>query len=233
MSKTAEKFVPAHIGFIMDGNRRWARDRGLPAMMGHEEGVEALRRVVRESFDSGVDYVTAYVFSTENWSRTKEEVSFLMGLVTRVLKKYLKEFHADNVRIVVLGSRDKLSTSVIKAIDETEETTKANTKGTVALCFNYGGLPELADMVRSIVDSGVDVAKLTGSDVQDYLYHPEVPPCDLIVRSSGEHRLSGFMLARSEYAELIFLEKHWPDFSAEDVQAILAEYQKRQRRFGK
>lgn len=232
MSKNQTSTIPNHVGFIMDGNRRWARERGLPAMKGHEAGVDAFHTAVRACFDQGVKYVSAYTFSTENWSRTAEEVKFLMALVSKVLGQYLNEFHKDNIRIVVLGTRDKLSKSVIKAIEKAEETTKNNTKGVVALCFNYGGLPELADMVRNVVASGVDVSSLTGKDIQKYLYHPEVPPCDLIIRVSGEKRLSGFMLARSEYAEFIFDDKYWPDVNKQDVANYIEEYASRQRRFG-
>jgi undecaprenyl diphosphate synthase len=232
MNKVSDFVAPIHVGFIMDGNRRWAKERGLSPMKGHEAGVDVFHTAVRTCFDNGVKYVSAYTFSTENWARAKDEVKFLMGLVTKVLKKYLHEFHKDNIRIVVLGSRDKLAQSVIRAIDEAESTTRNNTAGTVALCFNYGGLPEIADMVRSIVSQNVDTQELTGADIQKYLYHPEVPPCDLIVRVSGEKRLSGFMLARSEYAEFIFDDPYWPDITAEHVLGYLAEYSNRQRRFG-
>lgn len=202
-------------------------------MKGHEAGVDAFHVVVRACFELGVKYVSAYTFSTENWSRAKDEVKFLMALVSKVLTKYLKEFHKDNIRIVVLGSRERLSKSVIRAIEKAETTTIHNTAGTVALCFNYGGLPELADMVRNVVASGVDVSKLTGDDIQNYLYHPEIPPCDLIVRVSGEKRLSGFMLPRSEYAEFIFDDTYWPDVNKKHVANYIAEFQARQRRFGK
>jgi len=219
--------IPRHIGFIMDGNRRWAKERGLPPMKGHEAGVNALERVADACFDMGVEYMSAYTFSTENWSRTQEEVGFLMSLVTKVLTQYLTKFHDKGIRIVVLGTRDRLSATVIKAIDRAEEQTKDNTKGTLALCFNYGGHQELIDMYRNIQASGVDVDTLKPTDLQGFMYHPEVPPCDLIVRSSGEHRISGFMLPRSEYAEFIFDDTFWPDIDQEHVARYISEYSRR------
>jgi undecaprenyl diphosphate synthase len=234
MNDTDTQTIPRHIGFIMDGNRRWATDRGLPAFKGHEAGVDALERVADACFDRGVEYMSAYTFSTENWSRTREEVGFLMGLVTKVLTDYLKKFHDKGIKIVIIGTRSMLSKTVLKAIDEAEEKTKNNTKGTLALCFNYGGRQEVVDTIKHVVDSGVDLDTLTSDSLMDHIYRPDVPPCDLIVRTSGEHRLSGFMLMRSEYAELLFEnKKHWPDIDASDVDAYIAEYSARNRRFGK
>jgi undecaprenyl diphosphate synthase len=231
-SKPTSSSIPTHIGYIMDGNRRWAKAQGKLPMQGHEAGVDAFYRVVRASFDMGAKYVSAFTFSTENWSRTKDEVSFLMKLVPKVLRQYLKDFHKDGIRIVVLGTRDNLPKDVIKAIEESEQMTKDNTNGTVALCFNYGGRQELVDMIKSIVRSGTDVETLSVDTIFDHLYHPDIPPCDLIVRTSGEHRLSGFMLPRSEYAEFIFEDKYWPDIQKEDVANYIEEYTTRSRRFG-
>jgi len=201
-------------------------------MKGHEAGVDSLERVVDACFDRGVEYVSAFAFSTENWSRTQEEVSFLMGLVSGVLKKYLKKFQRDDIRIVVLGTRERLAKSVIKAIESAEEGTKNGKRGTLALCFNYGGSQEILDAIKNIVKSGVDIEKLTPADVHNYLYHPEVPACDLIVRTSGENRLSGFMMPRSDYAEFIFDDTFWPDLDRHDVDGYIAEFNDRQRRFG-
>jgi len=225
--------IPNHIGFIMDGNRRWAKERSLLPMKGHEAGVDALERVADACFLRGVKFISAFTFSTENWSRTQEEVSFLMALVTKVLTQYLKKFNDKGIRVVVLGTRDKLGKGVVKAIDEAEAKTKDNTKGTLALCFNYGGTQELLDMVKNINASGVDINTLNPSDLQNYLYHPEIPPCDLIVRASGEHRVSGFMLPRSDYAEFIFDDAYWPDIDETHVEKYIQEYQARHRRFGK
>jgi undecaprenyl diphosphate synthase len=229
----SQKTVPRHIGFIMDGNRRWATERGLAAFRGHEAGVDALERVADACFDAGVQYMTAYTFSIENWSRTKEEVNFLMGLVTKILTKYVKKFNQKGIRIEIIGTREKLSKKVIAAIESAEESTKTNTRGTLALCFNYGGRQEIVDTLRNIVSSGVDIATITAENVVDYLYKPHIPPCDLIVRTSGENRLSGFMMPRSEYAELVFDTKYWPDLDARDVSGYIAEFTSRTRRFGK
>lgn len=232
MSDSLLQSVPVHVGFIMDGNRRWAKERGLRPMQGHEAGVDAFYSAVRTCFENGVQFVSAYTFSMENWKRAEEEVTFLMALVPKVLKKYLKEFHKDNIRIAVLGTREGLSKNVIKAIEEAEETTKLNTAGTVALCFNYGAKNELRDMILNAVSSGVDINTLTPEDTQKFLYHPEIPQCDLVVRVSGEKRLSGFMLPRTEYAEFIFDDVYWPDVDEQKVLEYINEYSRRQRRFG-
>lgn len=234
--KNSEDFlnVPRHIGFIMDGNRRWAKARNLPAFKGHEAGVDALERVADACFAKGIRYMSAYTFSTENWSRTQEEVGFLMSLVTKILTTYLKKFHDKGIRIVIIGTRDRLGKKVVKAIDRAEEETKNNTNGTLALCFNYGGRQEIVDAVKKAAESGVDIQTLTTDSLMGYLYQPDIPPCDLIVRTSGEHRLSGFMLTRSEYAELLFEnQKHWPDIDETDVDRYIEEYANRTRRFGK
>ena len=224
--------TPRHIGFIMDGNRRWAKQRGLPPFKGHEAGVDALERVADACFDMGVKYMSAYTFSTENWSRTQEEVSFLMGLVTKILTKYLKKFHDKGIKIVVIGTRDRLGKKVVEAIDKAEFETKDNMNGTLALCFNYGGRQEIVDACKHIVGSGIDVNTLNVDNLMDHIYKPGIPPCDLIVRASGENRLSGFMLTRSEYAEIIFDKKYWPDLDESDVKLYIAEFNSRSRRFG-
>jgi undecaprenyl diphosphate synthase len=233
MSNTEKASAPRHIGFIMDGNRRWAKERLLPPMKGHEAGVDALDRAVTACFDRGVEFVSAFTFSTENWNRTQEEVGFLMGLVTKVLTQYMKRFKDDGIKILVIGTRDRLAKSVVKAIEEAEEATKTGTRGTLALCFNYGGLQELTDMVKNIAASGIDIASLEPKDLQSYFYKPEVPPCDLIVRTSGENRISGYMLPRSDYAEFIFDDTYWPDIEEEHIIGYIDEFNARQRRFGK
>lgn len=225
--------IPAHLGMILDGNRRWAKDRGLPTLEGHRKGADNLHDIAVAAFDRGVDYVSAYVFSTENWSRTEKEVSYLMGLVSSMLDKYLDEFHERGVRVVVLGRRAGLRRKVLAALARSEETTANNTKGTLAFCFNYGGKEEIIDATKQLIASGKTAAEITPELFDQMLYHPEVPPIDLLVRTSGEHRLSGFMLWRASYAELAFVDKHWPDFSEADLDEVLAEYGNRKRRFGK
>lgn len=235
MSKTPidqQSTIPRHIGFVMDGNRRWAKHRGLAPTKGHEAGVEVFYKTAKACLKQGSRFVSAYVFSIENWSRTQDEVKFLMGLVPRVLDKYLEEFHSDDICLKILGSRKGLDKRVLASIEKAETTTANNTSGTVALCFNYGGLQEIADMIKRAVESGDDVSDLKGSEVLRYAYAPEIPPCDLVIRTSGEKRLSGFMLPRSEYAELIFEEKFWPDIDLQDIQSYYDEFALRQRRFG-
>lgn len=224
--------IPKHVGYIVDGNRRWARLNGLPTYEGHLAGYNAIHEVARASFDAGVEYVSAYIFSTENWKRDEQEVNKLMGLVLKLLSSDLHLFDENNIRLRVLGSRQRVSDSILEAIDKAELQTANNTKGTLAICFNYGGQLEIADAVKSIIESGIASNDVTPELISRHLYAPEVPPLDLIVRTSGEQRLSNFMLWRSAYSEFLFLEKLWPDMTKDDVAAILEEYLRRDRRIG-
>lgn len=230
MSETV--IAPTHVGFILDGNRRWAKEQGLPTLEGHQQGSEVFKEIALHAFERGVQYVSGFVFSSENWKRTEEEVGYLMGLVTKAVENYLDTFHKEGVRIVILGRRDGLRNKVLKAIQKAEEATKDNTKGTLALCFNYGGQDELVDAVKQIVESGVDSSDITPEFIQKNLYAPEVPPIDLMIRTSGEQRTSGFMLWRAAYAELYFCNKYWPSFTIEDLDGALDCYGARERRFG-
>lgn len=222
--------LPKHLGLILDGNRRWAKANGVPVLEGHRRGMEVFKDVSLAAFDRGVEYVSAYVFSTENWQRTQEEVSYLMGLVTKAVTKHLKTFHEAGVRIVMLGSEDRLDEKVLRAIKEAVETTKDNSRGTLALCFNYGGHQEIADACTTLAQQGE--TNITPEKIASALYAPEVPMLDLIIRTSGEERLSGFMLWRAAYAELHFEEKMWPDYTIQDLDEALATFAQRQRRFG-
>jgi undecaprenyl diphosphate synthase len=225
--------TPLHVGFIVDGNRRWARSHGLPAYEGHLAGYNVLQDVLLELLDSGVQYVSLYAFSSENWKRSQDEVSRLMKLFVRIVKNDLSTFIEKNARLRIIGSREGLSPSVLKAIEEAEAKTAQLTGGQVILCFNYGGQREIADAVKKVIQDGVPAEQVTPELISSYLYAPDVPPCDLIVRTSGELRLSNFMLWRAAYSELMFLDKLWPDMTRADVTAILEEYQRRSRRFGK
>ena len=224
--------VPQHIGFIVDGNRRWARHHGLPAYEGHMAGYNALKDVALATLEAGVKYASAYVFSTENWKRSEAEVSRLMGFVLKILKADLHIFLDKDVRLRIVGSREGLDPKIITAIEEAEAKTAHGASGEFLLCFNYGGQLEIADAIRSMMKAGVHPDEVTPELVAEHLYAPEVPPCDVIVRTSGEQRLSNFMLWRAAYSELIFIEKFWPDMTKEDVSAILKEYLRRNRRFG-
>lgn len=224
--------VPKHVGFIVDGNRRWAKQHGLPVYEGHMAGYNAIHEVAGAAFDAGIEYMSAYIFSTENWKRSEDEVSRLMGLVLKLLTADLPIFEKKNIRLRVLGTRERVSDKILKAIDDAEARTAHNTAGTLAICFNYGGQLEIADACKKIVQSGVASEAVTPELIEQNLYAPEVPPIDLIVRTSGEQRLSNFMLWRSAYSELLFLDKPWPEMTKDDVTAILEEYTGRQRRFG-
>lgn len=224
--------LPQHIGFIVDGNRRWAKQHGLPPYEGHLAGYNAIHEIAEAVFDAGVATMSAYIFSTENWKRSEDEVKRLMGLVLKLLTADLPIFEKKNIRLQVLGSRDRVSERILKAIDDAEARTAGNTAGTLAICFNYGGQLEIAEACKKIVQSGVDADSITPELIAKNLYAPEVPPIDLVVRTSGEQRLSNFMLWRAAYSELLFLDKPWPDMTKADIPVILDEYMTRQRRFG-
>jgi undecaprenyl diphosphate synthase len=224
--------LPKHIGYIVDGNRRWAKTHGLPVYEGHLAGYSAINEVVQASFDAGIEYVSVYIFSTENWKRSEQEVSKLMGLVLKLLTSDLHLFDENNIKLKVLGSRERVSDKILEAINKAEMQTANNTKGTLAVCFNYGGQLEIADALKKIVQSGVASEDITPELITENLYVPEVPSLDLIVRTSGEQRMSNFMLWRSAYSEFLFLEKLWPDMTKDDVTAILEEYSRRDRRIG-
>lgn len=224
--------IPRHVGVIVDGNRRWAKQHGLPTYEGHLAGYNALKEFAIELLAQGVEYLSAYVFSTENWKRSEDEVGKIMGLLLRVLSSDLPEFKKHNVRLQVLGARDGVDKKIIKAIENAEAETASNTGGTLALCFNYGGQREIVDAVRAIVDTGVPSEAVTEEVITSHLYVPDIPPIDLIVRTSGEQRLSNFMLWRAAYSELLFLDKNWPDMKADDARSVIKEYKRRSRRFG-
>jgi undecaprenyl diphosphate synthase len=232
MSDTAMSDIPTHVGLVLDGNRRWAAAQGLPAFEGHRKGYENLKTIAKAAFNNGVEYVSAYVFSTENWKRSAEEVDYLMKLLLWVAKNEIKELNKENIRVLFLGSEDRLSKDIIKAIRKAEETTKHNTGGTLLVCLNYGGQQEIVGAVNKILQTAPASKSVTIDDIEQNLYAPDVPPVDLLIRTSGEQRISNFMLWRAAYSELLFVDKHWPAFSEEDLKSALQEYAKRHRRFG-
>jgi undecaprenyl diphosphate synthase len=226
--------VPKHLGLILDGNRRWATEAGLPKLEGHRRGYENLKTIGRHAIlERGVEFVSAYVFSTENWNRSEEEVGYLMDLLLWVATKEVNELHADNIRVRFMGSRGRLSDKHLRAIDASEEKTKNNTAGTLALCMNYGGQQEIADAVKEIIRAGIPAESVGPETIAGHLYAPEIPAVDFMIRSSGEQRISNFMLWRVAYAEFKFVDKHWPAFTVNDLDEALADYASRQRRFGK
>lgn len=224
--------VPRHLGLILDGNRRWARAQGIPQMEGHRKGYENLKTIGKASIERGIQYVSAYVFSTENWNRSKEEVRYLMKLLIWVAKNEVNELHKENIRVRFVGSTERLSPQVIKAIQAAEERTKNNTRGTMALCLNYGGQQEIADALKELIRQGTAADDVTPELITQHLYAADIPPVDLIVRTSGQQRLSNFMIWRAAYSELYFVEKHWPEFSEADLNKALDWYANQQRRFG-
>jgi undecaprenyl diphosphate synthase len=224
--------IPKHVGFILDGNRRWAKERGKTNIEGHRAGHKALIRVTEAAFKKGIKFVTVYVFSTENWNRKAEEVNYLMEMALRVFEKDIARLNKQGIRVLWLGTKDRLSDKHQDAIKKAVELTKNNVKGTLCFCFNYGGTQEIVDGIKKLFQSREDIGHLTPEKFREYLYEPEVPDLDIVVRSSGEERISNFMLWRSAYSEIFFMQKYWPDFDEADIDTVIAEYQKRQRRFG-
>lgn len=224
--------VPQHLGLILDGNRRWAREHGLPVIEGHRQGYLTLKKILRSALTNGVRYVSAYVFSTENWRRDRDEVRSLMKLFTWVLKHEIKELDKEGIRLRVVGSKLQLGHALAKAIHEAEERTKDNDRGTLLLCLDYGGQQEIVDAVKRIAELGYEPEAITPELISKFLYAPDVPPVDLVIRTSGEQRLSNFMLWESAYSEFLFEKSYWPDFDDTHLTAAFEEYTRRQRRFG-
>lgn len=219
-----------HLGIIADGNRRWARERGLPTLEGHKKGLDAISELVDGANEAGIKFVTFYVFSTENWGRSADEVSYIMKLAETRILKYAEKLATKNARMLILGSHDRISPKLASILEKAEKVTEKCTGITVCLCFNYGGEEEIADAAR--IASEID-GEITPATIRSHLYHPEVPNVDMVVRTSGEERISGFMLWRVAYAEFYFVKKYFPEMGKDDIKDILAEYEKRNRRFGK
>lgn len=233
-----------HLGIIADGNRRWARSHNLSTLEGHKKGLEAIEMLVSGFAKTDLKYLTFYVFSTENWGRSEDEVSYIMKLASTRIPKFAEKMAKNNIRFLILGSRKNLDPKLAELIDKAEEITSNCTGLTACFCFNYGGEQEIADAAKSLVyeihpqlgysptPEAIDEL-FSPENIAKHLYHPEIPPCDMIVRTSGEERISGFMLWRAAYAEFFFLKKYFPDMDPADISIIIDEYAKRQRRFGK
>ena len=225
--------IPAHIACVMDGNGRWAQRRGLPRTEGHAAGEHALFDTVEGALDIGVRWLTAWAFSTENWRRPPDEVRYLMGFNEALLVRRRDELHDKNVRVRFIGRRDwRVPRRVLRRMDETVDMTRHNTGMTLTMAFNYGGRAEILDAVRALVASGMPADKITEKRVRDHLYAPDMPDPDLVVRTSGEFRLSNFMLWELAYSELVFTDVLWPDFRRGHLLDAIREYQSRERRFG-
>jgi len=236
MSSLSPRTAPAHVAIIMDGNGRWASARGLPRTMGHRKGVEAVREAVRTAAECGVGYLTLFAFSSENWSRPESEISDLMGLLKAFIRRDLASLHRENVRIRVIGDRDNLRSDLLPLLLEAEETTRLNTGITLVIAFNYGARDEIARAVRRLageVAAGrLDPSAITPERIGAALDTAGIPDPDLIIRTSGEERLSNFLLWQAAYSELMFVPDFWPDFSRETFLAALVRYSMRERRFG-
>jgi undecaprenyl diphosphate synthase len=228
--------IPAHIGVIMDGNGRWAQARGKPRTEGHVAGVRALRGIVEHCINYGVDHLTVFSFSSENWTRPKDEISFIFGLLRRFVASDLEKLHRNNVRVRIIGSREGLDDSLRRLIAEVEATTALNTGLQLQVAFNYGGKAEIAEAVRRIAGL-VAAGRLKAEDITEEtigraLYTAGIPDPDIIIRTSGEQRISNFMLWQGAYSELVFVDENWPDFNEATFLRVLEEYSGRDRRFG-
>jgi undecaprenyl diphosphate synthase len=225
--------VPVHVAVVMDGNGRWAQRQGLPRTEGHAAGEHALFDTVHGALDVGLKWLTVYAFSTENWKRPRDEVRYLMGFNESLLLRRRDELHELDVRVRVVGRRDwRVPRRLLRRIDEGVELTRKNQRMTLTMAFNYGGRAEIVDAVRAMVRDGIPAEKITEKAIRDHLYDPEMPDPDLMVRTSGEHRISNFLLWELAYSELVFTEVLWPDFRREHLFEAVREFQRRERRFG-
>jgi undecaprenyl diphosphate synthase len=225
--------IPVHVACIMDGNGRWASRRGLPRTEGHGAGEEALLDAVNGALDLGIPWITMYAFSTENWRRPADEVRYLMGFNESLLMRRRDELNDKGVRIRFAGRRDwRVPKRVLRRMDESVELTKRNRRSTLTMAFNYGGRAEIVDAVRALVDAGVPAAKIDEKAIHKHLYYPDQPDPDLMIRTSGEHRISNFLLWQLAYSELVFDDVLWPDFRRTHLFEAVRDFQRRQRRYG-
>jgi undecaprenyl diphosphate synthase len=227
-----EPVRPRHVAIIADGNRRWARERGLPVLAGHVQGIEAIRPVVRRARDRGVETLSVYTFSTENWARPNDEVSGLFGLIDGAVRQYTDELIKERVRVRVIGRLHEAPSDVQRSIRAAEDRTRQGGDLTLNICFNYSGRAEIVDAARALMAARVDPNEVDEAHFADLLYTAGQPDVDLVIRTGGDQRTSNFLLWQAAYAELVFCAKYWPDFTADDFDGALAEYERRERRFG-
>ena len=226
--------IPTHVGCVMDGNGRWAEARGLPRTEGHRRGEDALFEAVEGALELGVKWLTVYAFSTENWRRPPDEVRFLVNFNEDILLRRREELHDRDVRIRFVGRRDwRVPRRIIRRMDESIALTEKNRRMTLCIAFNYGGRAEIVDAVRDLVAEGVPARKIDERAIRSRLYDPEMSDPDLVIRTSGEYRISNFLLWELAYSELVFTDTLWPDFTREHFYEAVREYQRRDRRFGK
>jgi undecaprenyl diphosphate synthase len=229
---TSNPRTPRHVAIIMDGNGRWAAKRGLPRVEGHEHGTDNIRRITFAAGELGIEYLTLWAFSTENWRRPVDEVDGIMRILGEAIERETEELHRQGARLMHIGSLDGLSSGTRQSVLDAIELTKNNTNLTLTLAFNYGGRQEMLTAIRNMLASGLDPESVTEETVSRYLFTNGIPDPDLIVRTSGEYRLSNFLLWQSAYSELFFTPVLWPDFGPDELREAVADYGRRERRFG-
>ncbi|WP_425647429.1 isoprenyl transferase [Agrobacterium leguminum] len=236
MPTTTRSSIPEHVAIIMDGNGRWAKQRGLPRVMGHRRGVEAVRETVRAAGDCGIRYLTLFAFSSENWRRPESEVSDLMGLLKAFIRRDLAELHRENVRVRIIGDRQGLKHDIRSLLEEAEQMTADNTKLTLVIAFNYGSRDEIARataaIARDVAEGRINAESITPEMISAKLDTSGMPDPDLIIRTSGEERLSNFLLWQAAYSEFLFVPEYWPDFDRQQFFSAIEQYATRDRRFG-
>jgi len=235
-SPPTETRPPGHVAIIMDGNGRWAQARGLPRIVGHRRGVEAVRRTLRAAIDQGVEYLTLYGFSSENWRRPEAEVRELMAILRLYLRGELAELHRQNVRLRVIGQRDRLPDDIVALIENAEQVTRANARCHLIIALSYGGRDEITTAARVLAErvrrGELEPAAIDETLFADHLFTADLPDPDLVIRTSGEKRISNFLLWQCAYSELVFIDRLWPDFSKSDLADAIREFHGRERRFG-
>lgn len=225
--------LPVHVGIVLDGNRRWAKERNLVSFEGHMHGYKKMKTTPKWFFDRGVKYLSVYAFSTENWNREPDEVAYLMKLLKQAIDEEIVIAMEQDFRLLISGRIDELPGDLPEACREAMTKTSFNKTGVLNICINYGGRAEIVDAIQKMIRNGLTEGQVHEGMVKKYFYQPDLPDVDLLVRTSGEERTSGFLLWQSAYAELMFLNKYWPDFEESDVVKLLDQYQDRDRRFGK
>lgn len=230
-----EKYYPEHVAIILDGNRRWAKEKGLPQLKGHQKGFENIRSLAPYIINKGVKYLSVFAFSTENFKRSEEEVKYLMDLFVDMFKKECDKIHEENIKIIFSGRRENLRKDVLEAMDYITEKTKNNTLGTFNICLNYGGQQEIVDgakrLAQDVKDGKVNLDDVDNKYFYKYMYN-ELPPIDFLIRTSGEERISNFMIYELSYSEMYFPKVYFPDFNEEEFERAIDEYNTRERRFG-
>lgn len=229
---SGDSSLPRHVAIIMDGNGRWAKQRGLPRIEGHRAGAKNVRKVARAFADHGIKYLTLFAFSTENWDRPKEEVTGLLHLLSQSIDEEIQRFHRSNIKLVHIGNLDRLPLELKRKVKSATELTKDNTRMTLCLAFDYGSRSEIVDAVRGIKEGNISPEGISETIFSSYLDTADIPDPDLLIRTGGEFRLSNFLLWQVAYSELYFTPVSWPDFNGKEIEKALLDYEQRQRRFG-